>query len=111
MYKIVAIFFLLVLAHQDIFNNQSTFCWKDSYGRGVGVPLSTCPSTKDKIGLLCYTKCPAGFTRFGFDCHQNCPDGFTDEGLFCRKAEYGRGVGFPWQFGDGFNSNGMFSRC
>jgi hypothetical protein len=26
-------------------------------------------------------------------------------------VEYGRGAGYPWQFGDGFNSDGMFSRC
>lgn len=23
--------------------NQSTFCWKDSYGRGVGIVPNACP--------------------------------------------------------------------
>lgn len=36
------------------------FCWRDSYGRGVGKIPTECPD-KDKIGLLCYTKCPSGY--------------------------------------------------
>lgn len=111
MLKFAVILLLLALAHQQIFSNQSTFCWKNSYGRGVGTPLSTCPAGKEKIGLLCYSKCPAGFSRFGFDCHQNCPSGFSDQGLFCRLLEYGRGAGYPWKFGDGLNNHGMYSRC
>jgi hypothetical protein len=90
---------------------KDPFCWKGSYGRGVGSPLNTCSSGRDKIGLLCYTKCPIGFSRSGFDCHQNCPPGFTDEGLYCRLAEYGRGAGYPWKFGDPLNDSGMFKRC
>lgn len=90
---------------------DAKFCWKDSYGRGVGAPLSACPG-KDKIGLLCYTKCPAGYARNGFDCHQICPDNFNDQWLFCRLAEYGRGGGYPWQFGDPlFRSDGQWGRC
>ena len=87
------------------------FCWRDSYGRGVGSVPSGCASNEDRIGLLCYTKCPSGMSRFGFDCHSNCPNGWRDDGLFCRLAEYGRGAGYPWKFGDGLNDNGMFSRC
>jgi hypothetical protein len=47
------------------------------------------------------------------DCHQACPTsaGWKDQGLFCRLAEYGRGGGYPWKFGDGFNDNGMSGRC
>jgi hypothetical protein len=35
-----------------------------------------------------------------------------DDGTFCAKPEpYGRGAGFPWQFGDALNDSGMFNRC
>ena len=37
---------------------RTPFCWKRSYGRGVGKPLSRCPDHKEKIGALCYTPCP-----------------------------------------------------
>tara|TARA_R110002072_G_scaffold33205_19_gene100611 strand:+ start:7498 stop:7740 length:243 start_codon:yes stop_codon:yes gene_type:complete len=33
------------------------FCWKDSYGRGVGTVPQKCKSGYDRIGLLCYKKC------------------------------------------------------
>lgn len=78
---------------------KTDFCWKDSYGRGVGLIPQECPG-RDRIGALCYSKCPAGYTRFGVDCHQTCPSRFRDDGLFCRKAEYGRGAGYPaWDMG------------
>lgn len=87
------------------------FCWKDSYGRGVGTMPQSCPAGRERIGLLCYTQCPANTQRFGFDCHSVCPSGMRNDGLFCRAAEYGRGVGFPWEFGDALNDNGMIKRC
>ena len=89
---------------QEKFVGETTFCWKDSYGRGVGKIPGKCAPNEDRIGLLCYPKChtydyttSAGrsvrFSRFGFDCHQRCPSGFSNQGLYCRKAEYGRGAG------------------
>lgn len=87
------------------------FCWKDSYGRGVGTVPSSCAPGQERIGLLCYDQCPAGMRRVGLDCHSVCPEGMRDDGLYCRKAEYGRGVGFAWQFGDGLNNAGMMGRC
>lgn len=94
--------------------DQSSFCWKDSYGRGVGIIPDVCPPDQERLGLLCYKKCPAGFNRpAGLDCYSTCPSGFTDTGLYCmiNSATYGRGAGYPWKFGDWFNDNGMFSRC
>lgn len=76
------------------------FCWRDSYGRGVGTIPENCAPGQDRIGLLCYAKCPANTKRFGFDCHSVCPSGMRDDGLFCRAAEYGRGAGYPWKAGD-----------
>ena len=32
--------------------NQQPFCYRQSYGRGVGTPLSTCPSGTAKNGLI-----------------------------------------------------------
>lgn len=91
----------------------ASFCWKNSYGRGVGRPLHKCPEGKTKIGALCYSHCREGYTRWGFDCHQNCPPGWLDEGLFCKHPgkTYGRGAGFPWKFGDPLNDSKMFKRC
>lgn len=83
---------------------------KGAYGGGIGRIPQTCAPDQEKLGLLCYTKCPAGYTRRGLDFHSNCPDGFRDDRLFCRLAEYGRGVGYPWKFGDELNDNGMFRR-
>ena len=83
------------------------FCWKDSYGRGVGTIPNGCAANQDRIGLLCYDKCGPGMQRFGFDCHSVCPAGMADQGLFCRRTEYGRGGGYPWKFGDALNDSGM----
>ncbi len=70
------------------------FCWRQSYGNGVGVPLSTCPPGSEKDGLLCYPPCEPGYTGVGPVCWQDCPPGYRDDGAFCAKpAEYGRGAG------------------
>ena len=73
-------------------------CWKQRYGRGVGVPLSDCPAGKVKIGALCYSDCQARFSRSCFDCHQNCLLGWRDYGLYCalQESDYSRGVGYLW---------------
>lgn len=86
-------------------------CWRDSYGRGVGKIPSQCDLYEEKQGLLCYPKCRAGYRGVLNVCWQNCPAGSRDDGAFCRYAEYGRGVGFPWKFGDALNDRGMFKRC
>jgi hypothetical protein len=90
---------------------EPTFCWKDTTTRGIGTIPQACEANQDRIGLFCYPKCPSGYSRFGFDCHSNCPKGWRNDGLYCRNAEYGRGGGYPWKFGDGLNDNGMFDRC
>jgi hypothetical protein len=94
-----------------VVQSKIPFCWKSSYGRGVGSIPTACPTGKVKIGELCYTRCPAGYTRVGFDCHSVCPSGWADQGLFCRNAEYGRGGGYPWHFGDCLCNDGMIRRC
>lgn len=109
--KQTAIIILAFFALVSSVHAEAEFCWRDSYGRGVGsVPL-TCGPGQELIGLLCYPKCGANMKRFGFDCHSTCPDGWRNDGLFCRKAEYGRGAGYPWHLDDGFSDDGMISRC
>jgi len=65
-------------------SNSSMGCWKKSYGRGVGVPLSQCPNA-DKSGLLCYPYCPPNMDGVGPVCWENCKPGYTNDGLTCRK--------------------------
>lgn len=90
---------------------EADFCWKDSYGRGVGAAVSQCPG-RQKIGALCYSHCPRGTRRVGFDCHSVCPSGFQDTGMHCRLSEYGRGGGYPWQWGDWpFDYSPAMRRC
>ena len=102
---------LLALFGTTAFAADADFCWKDSYGRGVGTVPQACPAGQDRIGLLCYPACAAGTERVGTDCHSTCPAGLRDDGLFCRAAEYGRGSGYPWKFGDPWTDSGMIGRC
>jgi hypothetical protein len=87
------------------------FCWKEAYGQGVGTIPDQCRRGRDTLVLLCCSKYPGRCTRFGVDCHQNCPSGFRDDVLLYRLVEYGRGVGYPWSFGDPLDKSGMISRC
>lgn len=87
-------------------------CWMGSYGRGVGTIPNQCNSGMELRDGLCYKPCAQGYTGVGPVCWQSCPAGFRDDGAFCGKpAAYGRGGGYPWRFGDGFNDRGMFRRC
>jgi hypothetical protein len=73
---------------------KTPYCWRDSYGRGVGALRTLCPENSERNAMLCYPKCNAGYTGNGPVCWQNCPSGFRDDGAFCRKPdEYGRGAG------------------
>jgi hypothetical protein len=116
MISLTKVVILVLVAHmalsitlEETHDITHEFCWKDSYGRGVGKIPTHCKN-RDRIGLLCYDRCPRGFKRWGFDCHQNCPSGWRNDGLYCRHAEYWRG-GFPWKWSDGFSSKGMYRRC
>ncbi len=73
-------------------------CWKQSYGRGVGKPINSCPTDKQQDAGLCYPYCNSGYTGVGPVCWQNCPSGFRDDGAFCYKpSSYGRGAGWTSQ--------------
>ena len=103
---------ILTWIRAKLISTSTGLCWKRSYGRGAGKGIDVCPQGLEQIGLLCYDPCPAGYERFGVDCHQTCKTGWRNDGLFCRLAEYGRGGGYPWQWGDpAFNMGPAWGRC
>jgi hypothetical protein len=108
---ILVILVLMVVTASVSAAQEREYCWRDSYGRGVGTVPTSCAPGQEMVGLFCYNKCSANMQRAGVDCHSVCPSGFRDDGLFCRRAEYGRGAGYPWWWSDGFSNSGMISRC
>jgi hypothetical protein len=76
--------------------NIGVSCQKNYYGRGVGVPLSTCPSGTEKSGALCYPLWKAGYYGVGPVCWQYCKKGLTDDGALCRQPLHvvGRNTGY-----------------
>jgi hypothetical protein len=103
--------FVLVLASAGAARAED-ICWRNSSGRGVGAIPGQCEMFQDQSGLLCYPQCRSGFSGVSFVCWQDCPAEFRDDGAFCAKpAPYGRGAGYPWQFGDGLNLDGAIARC
>ncbi|MBN1382317.1 MAG: hypothetical protein JXA41_11625 [Deltaproteobacteria bacterium] len=109
---------LLNWALRELGRANQPYCWRQSYGRGIGVPVSACPKGQEKDGLLCYPTCESigkkGWKGVGPVCWQSCPEGFRDDGAFCFKptTSYGRGVGFPWKIGDrAFSLSNAKKRC
>ena len=83
--------------------------------RGVGrIPDRKCPNSKVEYAGLCYSlPGPDWYVSAPGFIAKRCPPGWRDDGTTCwvDAETYGRGVGYPWQFGDGFNLNGAWSRC
>lgn len=81
--------------------NGGKFCWKKSYGRGVGTIPNSCKGGKHYQNGLCYDPCKSGYSGNGPLCLQNCPRGYKNHPLSCYKnllkwffkKSYGRGVG------------------
>jgi len=72
------------------YKDLGAVCAKDSYGRGVGTPLSECPKGTEKKGVLCYESCPKDYHWLLLDCVKDCPSGFKDTGHHCLKPSYSR---------------------
>lgn len=108
---------LVQWALKELNRANQPYCWRHSYGRGVGVPVSACPEGQEKDAWLCYRTCEdigkEGWKGVGPVCWQSCPAGFRDDGAYCFKPKaYGRGVGFPWKFGDkAFSLKNAKKRC
>ena len=60
-----------------------------------------------------YPECKQGFHNFGCCiCIEACPSRYEDQGLYCKKpSSYGRGVGYPWKFGDDMSLDRAMKRC
>lgn len=104
---------LMVWISKEVSNSKIPYCYKNSFGRGVGAPLTTCGQGTEKNGSLCYPKCRDGFAGEGPVCWGTCPSGFNDIGAFCQKTgQYDR-EGFPWVGGDPPlpNYSGPIGRC
>lgn len=76
---------LLSLCMVSFANAQSTaeFCWKDSYGRGVGTIPTACNAGQTYDAGLCYDNCRSGYTGVGPVCWSGCPEGYIDMGAVC----------------------------
>jgi hypothetical protein len=61
---------------------RQDYCYRSSYGRGVGTIPDDCQS-KEKDAGLCYNRCNAGYGAAGPVCWQYCPSGYVDTGAFC----------------------------
>jgi len=96
----------------EVSHYRQPYCWKQSYGRGVGKPMK-CKAGEAEDAGLCYTPCQPGYKGVGPVCWQSCAPGFRDDGAFCAKPKpYGRGAGYAWKFGDkAFSLNGARKRC
>jgi hypothetical protein len=91
---------------------QGDMCWAASSPRGAGTIPDQCPPGQVMDAGLCYPQCNAGYRGVGPVCWADCPSGYRDDGAFCAKpAAYGRGGGYPWKFGDGFNLDKAKRRC
>lgn len=60
------------------------FLFKNTYGRGAGVAVSTCAVGLERNGSLCYPRCATGYSGNGPVCFKLCPVGYKDDGAVCR---------------------------
>ena len=99
----------LVWLNQMVSAQQAPFCWRDSYGRGVGKPLSACRRGEQKNGLLCYPNCKKGYGGAGPVCWQNCKRGYKDLGAICTTPprSYVRKTG-PKTCPSGYTNMGLY---
>ena len=63
-------------------NDIGVSCEKQTYGRGVGIPM-TCPAGKEEDALLCYDYCEDGYDGIGPVCWGVCPSDTTACGALC----------------------------
>lgn len=80
---------------RSIFRTYEPYCWRRSYGRGIGHAISACPDhSPEQDGLLCYPPCGPGYNGVGPVCWQKC-DNITSLGFACIDVQ--KSVGScPW---------------
>lgn len=62
---------------------KDDYCYKGSYGRGVGTIPTACEGGKVNSSGLCYTSCRDGYNGGGPTCWQACPNDYISTGAFC----------------------------
>ena len=68
---------------REIFRTYEPYCWRDSYGRGIGRPVHICPDhAPEQDGLLCYPTCRQGYNGVGPMCWEKC-NNLTSLGFAC----------------------------
>lgn len=95
--KLFVIVSVLALANTAQAAEDMEACWKHTDGRYVGTIPNACEPgwTASLVGT----------------CNNNCPAGYRDDGLFCRRVEYGRGVGFGARWPAEWTLSGARERC
>ncbi len=93
---------------RQVADARQDYCYRQSYGRGVGGPVSTCHENEDKNGALCYPKCRDGFHGVGPVCWEGCPDGYTDTGALCTRPAASEHITVkPSNCSPGFHNTGI----
>ncbi|CAF2693639.1 unnamed protein product [Rotaria sp. Silwood2] len=68
---------------REVFRAYEPYCWRHSYGRGVGRPVHACPYyAPEQDGLLCYPICRDGYNGVGPVCWEKC-NNLTSVGFAC----------------------------
>ncbi len=91
---------------------EDNFCWKETYGRGIGSIPTVCSNGMELDAGLCYKLCKSGYHGIGPVCWGNCPPDFRDDGAFCYKPKPYDRPQYPWIIGDQVGSDTkMWQRC
>ena len=95
-------------AKQSALSEGPQFCWKDSYGRGVGtVPRNCQPGFSEDTAGLCWPDARPGYVCDFFVCRQaTCPAGYRDDGLTCFKPEPYKRDEYPVNAGEAAKAAG-----
>ena len=78
------------------------------------VPGLSCYSDQEEHLGGCYNKSdiPQGYQFASVGRYTKpCNAGERDDGISCWRDTKGRGVGYPWKFGDPLNDSGMYRHC
>jgi hypothetical protein len=80
---VLALALMLTLLPTTASAQTPEFCWKDSYGRGVGTIPPSCNSDRVKQTGMCYTPCRDGYEGTVTMCLRSCPSGYSNWGMTC----------------------------
>lgn len=80
----------------EIVRTYEPYCWRRSYGRGIGRPVHTCPEhAPEQDGLICYPLCRDGYNGVGPVCWEKC-ENLTAFAFFCWDVRFSERHECPW---------------